>query len=92
MRLWIRRSEVRAPQLYQESQNNQLAVSLPTMLAVFSRYGRGESFSVARENSSFLLAMAAGSVFGPIIGGTSLGLVPNAVLLPILAHCCCYRQ
>ena len=29
--------------------------------------------------------MAAGSIFGTFIGGHLLGLVPNSVLLPLLA-------
>ena len=62
-----------------------LAISLPTMLVGFSRYSRDQSFSVLRRNWSFLLAMAAGSIVGTFIGGLLLGLVPNAVLLPLLA-------
>jgi len=31
------------------------------------------------------LVMAAGSIVGSFIGGRLLGLVPNAVLLPLLA-------
>ena len=38
-----------------------------------------------RENSRFVLAMAIGSVVGSFLGGRLLGLVPNAVLLPLLA-------
>jgi uncharacterized protein len=33
----------------------------------------------------FVLVMAAGSILGSFIGGWLLGLVPNAVLLPLLA-------
>ncbi len=62
-----------------------LAVSLPTMLVGFARYSRDQSFSVIRLNWSFLLIMAAGSVVGTFIGGLLLGIVPNAVLLPLLA-------
>jgi uncharacterized protein len=32
-----------------------------------------------------VLVMAAGSILGSFIGGWLLGLVPNAVLLPLLA-------
>jgi uncharacterized membrane protein YfcA len=32
-----------------------------------------------------VLVMAVGSIFGSFIGGQLLGLVPNAVLLPLLA-------
>ncbi len=38
-----------------------------------------------RENSRFVLAMAAGSIAGSFVGGRLLGLVPTAVLLPLLA-------
>lgn len=62
-----------------------LAVSLPTMLVGFARYSRDRSFVVLGENRRFVLVMAAGSVSGSFVGGRLLGLVPNAVLLPLLA-------
>lgn len=62
-----------------------LAVSLPTMLVGFARYSRDRSFFVLSENRRFVLVMAAGSIVGSFIGGRLLGLVPNAVLLPLLA-------
>ena len=33
----------------------------------------------------FLVAMAAGSIVGTFVGGRLLGLVPNAILLLLLA-------
>lgn len=62
-----------------------LAVSLPTMIVGFTRYSRDSSFAVLGRNRTFLLVMAAGSVLGTFIGGRLLGLVPEAVLLPLLA-------
>ena len=62
-----------------------LAVSLATMLVGFARYSRDRSFVVLAENRRFVLVMAAGSILGSFIGGRLLGLVPNAVLLPLLA-------
>ena len=62
-----------------------LAVSLPTMLVGFARYSRDRSFVVLGENCRFVLVMAVGSIFGSFMGGKLLGLVPNAVLLPLLA-------
>jgi hypothetical protein len=62
-----------------------LAVSLPTMLVGFARYSRDRSFVVLGENRSFVLAIAAGSIVGTLIGGRLLGVVPAAVLLPALA-------
>jgi uncharacterized protein len=62
-----------------------LAVSLPTMLLGFARYSRDRSFVVLAENRRFVLVMAAGSILGSFIGGRLLGLVPSAVLLPLLA-------
>jgi uncharacterized protein len=62
-----------------------LAVSLPTMLVGFARYSRDQSFAVLRHNWVFLLVMAGGSIVGTFIGGLLLGLVPNYVLLPLLA-------
>ena len=61
-----------------------LAVSLPTMLVGFARYSRDRSFVVLGENCRFVLVMAVGSIFGSFIGGKLLGLVPYAVLLPLL--------
>jgi uncharacterized protein len=62
-----------------------LAVSLPTMLVGFARYSRDRSFVVLAEDRRFVLMMAAGSILGSFIGGRLLGVVPNAVLLPLLA-------
>jgi uncharacterized membrane protein YfcA len=62
-----------------------LAVSLPTMLVGFARYSRDRSFVVLGETRRFVIVMAAGSILGSFIGGELLGLVPNAVLLPLLA-------
>jgi uncharacterized protein len=62
-----------------------LAVSLPTMIVGFTRYSRDRTFAVIGQNRAFLLVMAAGSILGTFIGGRLLGIVPNAVLLPMLA-------
>ncbi len=62
-----------------------LAVSLPTMLAGFARYSRDQSFAVIGRNRTFLLVMAAGSITGSFIGGRLLGIVPEGILVPILA-------
>jgi uncharacterized membrane protein YfcA len=62
-----------------------LAVSLPTMIVGFTRYSRDRSFAVLGRNRPFLLVMAAGSVIGSFIGGQLLGLLPTAVLPPLLA-------
>jgi uncharacterized membrane protein YfcA len=62
-----------------------LAVSLPTMLVGFARYSRDQSFAVIGHNKGFLLVMAAGSILGSFIGGGLLGIVPENVLLPMLA-------
>lgn len=62
-----------------------LAVSLPTMLVGFARYSRDRSFSVIVSHWHFALIMAAGSIVGTFVGGRLLGVVPSAVLLPVLA-------
>jgi len=62
-----------------------LAVSLPTMLVGFARYSRDRSFSVVRDNAIFMIVMAVGSIAGAAVGGKLLGIVPDAVLLPVLA-------
>jgi len=62
-----------------------LAVSLPTMLVAFARYSKDTSFTVLAANKTFVLAMAAGSIIGTAAGGAPLGVVPSAVLTPLLA-------
>ncbi|CUA94528.1 sulfite exporter TauE/SafE family protein [Pannonibacter indicus] len=62
-----------------------LAVSLPTMLAGFSRYSQDASFAAIRRNGKFVLIMAAGSVLGTFAGAQLLGIIPDHVLLPLLA-------
>lgn len=62
-----------------------LAVSLPTMVVGFTRYSRDQSFGVLGRNRAFVVIMAAGSVVGSLVGGLMLGVVPSAVLLPLLA-------
>ena len=62
-----------------------LAVSLPTMIVGFARYSQDQSFAVLGQNRSFVVVMAAGSIIGSFIGGRLLGLIPTAVLLPLLA-------
>ena len=61
-----------------------LAVSLPTMLVAFARYSRDGSFAVLGENRRFVVLMASGSVFGTIVGGLTVGVVANGVLIPLL--------
>jgi uncharacterized protein len=61
-----------------------LAISLPTMLVGFARYSLDNSFSVLRGNWGFVFMMATGSVIGVAVGGQLLGVVPEAVLLPVL--------
>ena len=62
-----------------------LAVSLPTMLVGFARYSRDTNFVVIGQYHRFVLVMAAGSIVGSLVGGHLLGLMPNSVLLPLLA-------
>ena len=62
-----------------------LAVSLPTMLVGFARYSRDKSFAVIVSEWPFAATMASGSIVGAFLGGRLLGVVPSAVLLPMLA-------
>lgn len=62
-----------------------LAVSLPTMIVGFTRYSRDNAFATVPQNKVFVAVMAVGSIVGAFIGGHLLGLVPEQVLLPILA-------
>lgn len=61
-----------------------LAVSLPTMLVAFARYSRDGSFTVLRDNRPFVIAMAAGSITGTLVGGLLLDSVPDGVVIPLL--------
>jgi len=62
-----------------------LAISLPTMIVGFARYSRDRSFAVLRQNQSFVVVMALGSIVGTFIGGRLVGMAPSAILLPLLA-------
>ena len=62
-----------------------LAISLPTMITGFARYSRDRSFTVIGRHRNFVLIMALGSIVGGMIGGLLLGIVPERVLLPMLA-------
>jgi uncharacterized membrane protein YfcA len=62
-----------------------LAISLPTMITGFARYSRDRSFTVIGRHRNFVLVMALGSIVGGMIGGMLLGIVPERVLLPMLA-------
>ncbi|MFI7538286.1 sulfite exporter TauE/SafE family protein [Streptosporangium sp. NPDC049376] len=62
-----------------------LLVSLPTMLVAFARYSRDGSFAVLGANRRFVAVMAAGSITGALLGGLLLGVVPDLVLIPVLA-------
>lgn len=66
-----------------------LAVSLPTMIVAFARYSRDSAFATVLRNKAFVVVMALGSIAGTFIGGHLLGLVPDQVLLPILAVILC---
>ena len=62
-----------------------LVVSLPTMLVAFARYSRDGSFAVLGANVRFTAVMIAGSVVGAVLGALLLGVVPDLVLIPVLA-------
>lgn len=62
-----------------------LAVSLPTMTVGFTRYSRDQSFRIIREERSFILVMAIGSLVCAFIGARLLGIIPTPILLPALA-------
>jgi uncharacterized protein len=62
-----------------------LAISLPTMLAGFTRYSRDRTFAVLGRSRAFLLFMVPGSILGSFMGGQLLGSMPASVLLPVLA-------
>lgn len=55
------------------------------MLVGFVRSSRDNSFNVLGANKVFVVKIAAGSILGTFAGGRLLGLVPEYVLLPVLA-------
>ncbi|MFG1209098.1 sulfite exporter TauE/SafE family protein [Xanthobacter flavus] len=61
-----------------------LAVSLPTLIVGFARFGRDNTVAVVRENLTFLGVMTAASMLGAFLGGQLLGIVPASMLLPLL--------
>ncbi|MGP4105215.1 sulfite exporter TauE/SafE family protein [Nonomuraea sp. KM90] len=62
-----------------------LVVSLPTMLVAFARYSRDRSFAVLGAHLRFVTIMVAGSVTGALLGGLLLGVIPDLVIIPVLA-------
>lgn len=61
-----------------------LLVSLPTMLVAFFRYSRDQAFTVLGQHPGFILTMAAGSIVGTFLGALLLGVVSEAVLVPLI--------
>lgn len=61
-----------------------LLVSLLTMLVAFFRYSRDQAFTVLGQHPRFILAMAAGSILGTFLGALLLGVVSEAVLVPLI--------
>lgn len=61
-----------------------LLVSLPTMLVAFFRYSRDQAFTVLGQHPGFIVAMAAGSIVGTFLGAFLLGVVSEAVLVPLI--------
>ena len=62
-----------------------LAVSLPTMLVSFARYGTAGAFGVPGQERRLVRWMALGSVVGMAVGGALLGVVPVRALTLLLA-------
>lgn len=62
-----------------------LAVSLPTMIAGFTRYSRNQSFQVISVQRRFIAIMATGSIVGSYLGSKLLGIIPTSILLPLLS-------
>lgn len=62
-----------------------LVISLPTMLVAFFRFSKDTAFKVIKENKAFVGYMALGSIVGTSIAGHLVGIVPDSVLLPLLA-------
>lgn len=59
-----------------------LAISLPTMLVAFARYGQSDAFEVCRREQSFLVWLLLGSMAGAAAGAQLLRIVsPEALML-----------
>jgi uncharacterized membrane protein YfcA len=52
---------------------------------LFFLSSRDGSFAVLGVNLRFVAVMAAGSVGGTVLGGLLLGIIPDLVLVPVLA-------
>ena len=52
------------------------------------RYSQDTSFVVLRHNVRLVLAMAAGSVAGAVVGRLLLGVVPSVVLILVASWWC----
>jgi len=61
-----------------------LLVSLPTMLVAFFRYSRDQAFTVLGQHPRFIAVMAGGSILGTFLGALLLGVVSEAVLVPLI--------
>lgn len=61
-----------------------LLVSLPTMLVAFFRYSRDQAFSVLGQHPGFIVAMGGGSLAGTFLGALLLGVVSEALLIPLI--------
>ena len=62
-----------------------LAVSLPTMIVGFTRYSRDQNFKIIRDTSTLAALTVLGSIAGTFIGAQLLGIVPESLLIPLLA-------
>ncbi len=62
-----------------------LAISMPTLIVGFARYGRDRSFQVLRCRRRLVVAMALGSAAGAFVGAWALQFVPHDALPPVLA-------
>ena len=85
--VWATLSELaRAkPRLLRRTAGTSLCAASFVGWGWFTRYSMDNSFSVVERNKLFLLVMAVGSIVGTFIGGLLLGLIPNYILLPVLA-------
>lgn len=62
-----------------------LLISLPTMVVGFARYRESAAFRVLRQRHILLVLMAVGSLFGAVLGGLLVGVVPTQGLGPLLS-------
>jgi len=76
---------VARPKTLRRADFTVMTTAVLLMLVAFARYSRDSSFVVLRNNIRFVVVLGLGSITGAMVGGLLLGVIPDLVLIPILA-------